>query len=575
MGHQYQDSGNSSIHPNKDQDRTSTSLTVRIELERLASLVFSFDRDSSPAQEDSLPQNVEQDDATLVSALLDLKSPRPSMEPNRATSGGLDKGGNPSNNPNSGGQSATGPGPSAPGSSASTRGRARHRSTPDIGGKDVQAGNRSTAGSASQLGTRPGHQRDPSMSSSPTPRSHDPPPFEHPNEDIYASLFGYDHTAPLPSNIQQQPTHLTHRSSHQPPQPQYIPPFHPSPFHQQPTSSTHHSGPSEIPWFYPLDYRALSIEQQQALLVAQQQILSQGSQPPAPMQNQFPVPAPRGRGAAPIPLSPVAFPPTHSPTYQSQELLRQQQQQFLGQFNHDVLHQQNAPYNVPPLQSPIGYSTTPQSINANQNPASSSRARTRSVSTTRPPKPTRSRTVPGPSSSSSPATGGSGAESANGAAGPSDLDEGAINDDKRSRNTAASGTFLSLSPFWFCASTHYHYSYRTARFRIKKKQRALNLERTVTDLQGRAEDLEKEVTELRRENGWLKEMVVMKGRRTLAAMPARGKGKEREDEEMEEEEELPDDVDHDSRPFGGGGTGPGGGGGGAASSSTLERSSNQ
>ncbi|KAF9517581.1 hypothetical protein BS47DRAFT_1277482, partial [Hydnum rufescens UP504] len=58
-------------------------------------------------------------------------------------------------------------------------------------------------------------------------------------------------------------------------------------------------------------------------------------------------------------------------------------------------------------------------------------------------------------------------------------------EDKRRRNTAAS-----------------------ARFRIKKKQRVLNLERSIADLEGRAEDLEKEAVELRRENGWLKEMVI-------------------------------------------------------------------
>ncbi|KAF9243897.1 hypothetical protein BU15DRAFT_7434, partial [Melanogaster broomeanus] len=57
-------------------------------------------------------------------------------------------------------------------------------------------------------------------------------------------------------------------------------------------------------------------------------------------------------------------------------------------------------------------------------------------------------------------------------------------EDKRRRNTAAS-----------------------ARFRIKKKQRSVNLERTVTDLTGRAEELEREAADLRRRNGWLKEIV--------------------------------------------------------------------
>ena len=48
----------------------------------------------------------------------------------------------------------------------------------------------------------------------------------------------------------------------------------------------------------------------------------------------------------------------------------------------------------------------------------------------------------------------------------------------------------------------------TARFRIKKKQKTLNLERTVNDLSGRVEELEHEASELRRENGWLKGLVV-------------------------------------------------------------------
>jgi len=64
----------------------------------------------------------------------------------------------------------------------------------------------------------------------------------------------------------------------------------------------------------------------------------------------------------------------------------------------------------------------------------------------------------------------------------------AVAEDKRRRNTSAS-----------------------ARFRIKKKQRTLNLERTVADLTGRTEELEREASDLRRENGWLKEIVLLKG----------------------------------------------------------------
>ncbi|KAG2350627.1 hypothetical protein BDR05DRAFT_994000 [Suillus weaverae] len=66
----------------------------------------------------------------------------------------------------------------------------------------------------------------------------------------------------------------------------------------------------------------------------------------------------------------------------------------------------------------------------------------------------------------------------------------AIAEDKRRRNTSAS-----------------------AKFRIKKKQKTLNLERTVTDLTGRTEELEREASELRRENSWLKEIVLLKSRR--------------------------------------------------------------
>ncbi|KAI9572754.1 hypothetical protein HD554DRAFT_2062579 [Boletus coccyginus] len=61
--------------------------------------------------------------------------------------------------------------------------------------------------------------------------------------------------------------------------------------------------------------------------------------------------------------------------------------------------------------------------------------------------------------------------------------------DKRRRNTAAS-----------------------ARFRVKKKLKTSNLERAVADLTGRTEDLEREANDLRRENAWLKEIVLLKGR---------------------------------------------------------------
>ncbi|CUA66959.1 hypothetical protein RSOLAG22IIIB_02867 [Rhizoctonia solani] len=74
------------------------------------------------------------------------------------------------------------------------------------------------------------------------------------------------------------------------------------------------------------------------------------------------------------------------------------------------------------------------------------------------------------------------------------MDEGAVTmaEDKRRRNTAAS-----------------------ARFRVKKKQRTMELERALVELEGRADALEKEAVELRRENGWLKEMVILKGRKAM------------------------------------------------------------
>ncbi|KAF8078316.1 hypothetical protein FPV67DRAFT_1687230 [Lyophyllum atratum] len=71
-----------------------------------------------------------------------------------------------------------------------------------------------------------------------------------------------------------------------------------------------------------------------------------------------------------------------------------------------------------------------------------------------------------------------------------EAERNSISEEKRRRNTAAS-----------------------ARFRIKKKQRTTNLERSVSDLAGRSEDLEREAADLRRENGWLKEIVMLKGSR--------------------------------------------------------------
>ncbi|PCH33294.1 hypothetical protein WOLCODRAFT_135037 [Wolfiporia cocos MD-104 SS10] len=79
---------------------------------------------------------------------------------------------------------------------------------------------------------------------------------------------------------------------------------------------------------------------------------------------------------------------------------------------------------------------------------------------------------------------------------PVEVDQTVIVEDKRRRNTAAS-----------------------ARFRIKKKQWTLNLERTISELSSRVQELEGEAAELRRENGWLKEIVMLKSKRFGAPVP--------------------------------------------------------
>jgi hypothetical protein len=57
----------------------------------------------------------------------------------------------------------------------------------------------------------------------------------------------------------------------------------------------------------------------------------------------------------------------------------------------------------------------------------------------------------------------------------------------------------------------------TARFRNKKKQWVLNLERSVTSLTRRVEELDREASDLRRENGWLKEIVMLKTSKATGA----------------------------------------------------------
>ncbi|KAL0576571.1 hypothetical protein V5O48_005403 [Marasmius crinis-equi] len=128
---------------------------------------------------------------------------------------------------------------------------------------------------------------------------------------------------------------------------------------------------------------------------------------------------------------------------------------------------------------------------------------------------------------------------------PSPEPDGAnITEDKRRRNTAAS-----------------------ARFRIKKKLRNLNLEKQVSELSGRADTLEREAADLRRENGWLKEIVMLKGSRMAGidisphTLPNMGQGSSssggpagsssadvaREESEAEEDEE---DSSDDYQPEG-------------------------
>ena len=108
------------------------------------------------------------------------------------------------------------------------------------------------------------------------------------------------------------------------------------------------------------------------------------------------------------------------------------------------------------------------------------------------------------------------------------VDEAAVAEDKRRRNTLASGKFFYIIFFQFSIFLKLRNVIVTiklltrsiiyiARFRIKKKHKTIALERSVVELEARAEDLDREVTELRRENGWLKEMLIMKGRSLRAS----------------------------------------------------------
>ena len=93
--------------------------------------------------------------------------------------------------------------------------------------------------------------------------------------------------------------------------------------------------------------------------------------------------------------------------------------------------------------------------------------------------------------------------------------------------------------------------------------RNLNLEQTVSELSGRADTLEREAADLRRENGWLKEIVMLKGSRMAGIdisphnIPSQGSSsaaksttKERrsaEDSESDQEDPSSDEYQPDGK----------------------------
>ncbi|KAH8120613.1 hypothetical protein DFH11DRAFT_78411 [Phellopilus nigrolimitatus] len=199
--------------------------------------------------------------------------------------------------------------------------------------------------------------------------------------------------------------------------------------------------------------------------------------PPAPVPNPSRQPQSNNRQhRGQSPLSTIAagqhWPPQLSSMSRFHPSLPPIDPSVAGQIQH-----------LPSLMRQGVFPTSTQSPDAGPSSVSSS---TRSPSETTP-SPTTSRSPGGPLQA---------------------MDETAIAEDKRRRNTAAS-----------------------ARFRIKKKHKTLSLERSVVELEGRAEDLEREAAELRRENGWLKEMLIMKGRGVRAAVA------ESQDEQDEDEQE--------------------------------------
>ena len=89
-----------------------------------------------------------------------------------------------------------------------------------------------------------------------------------------------------------------------------------------------------------------------------------------------------------------------------------------------------------------------------------------------------------------------------------------------------------------------NHGHTIARFRVKKKQWTLNLERSITDLSGRVEELEREAAELRRENGWLKEIVMLKSKRITGHAPQTetSTSQSREGQDQDEENETPESA---------------------------------
>jgi hypothetical protein len=90
--------------------------------------------------------------------------------------------------------------------------------------------------------------------------------------------------------------------------------------------------------------------------------------------------------------------------------------------------------------------------------------------------------------------------------------------------------------------------FSVARFRVKKKVKAHDLERTVSGLSERVDELEQEATDLRRENGWLKEIIVLKsgaarGGDFLAgpSQPSSSRDTQGDEEESEEGGSVDDD----------------------------------